>query len=72
VLDRSHLWSSTMLGLRETLGHPASKPMGHRSRSKFAGCQSKTAAQNNNEPPCSRKFLTQATEFEKSRFCNKL
>jgi len=26
----------------------------------------KTAAQNNTEPPCPRKFLTQPTEFEKS------
>jgi len=40
--------------------------MGHRRRSEFGGRQSKTAAQNNNEPPCPRKFLTQPTEVEKS------
>jgi acetoin utilization deacetylase AcuC-like enzyme len=40
--------------------------MGHRRRSEIGGRQSKTAAQNNNEPPCPRKFLTQPTEFEKS------
>jgi hypothetical protein len=40
--------------------------MGHRRRSEIGGCQSKTATQNNNEPPCPRKFLTQPTEFEKS------
>jgi hypothetical protein len=32
----------------------------------FAGCRSKTAVQNNNEPPCPREFLAQPTEFEKS------
>src|SRR6059036_2711876 len=51
---------------REILAHPGKKPMGHRRRSEFGGCQSKTAAQNNNEPPCPRRFLTQPTEFEKS------
>ena len=40
--------------------------MDHRSRSEFAGCRSKTAAQSNNEPPCPREFLAQPTEFEKS------
>src|SRR5947207_6252190 len=40
--------------------------MGHRRRSEFGGCRSKTEVQNNNEPPCPRKFLTQPTEFEKS------
>ena len=49
------------------MGPPVGKkPMGHRRRSEFGGRQSKTAAQNNNEPPCPRKFLTQPTEFEKS------
>jgi len=66
VLDRSHLWSSRIRGVREILAHPGKKPMGHRRRSEIGGCQSKTAAQNNNEPPCPRKFLTQPTEFEKS------
>src|SRR5207249_2677292 len=66
VLDRSHLWSSRIRGVREILAHPGKKPMGHRGRSEFGGCQSKTAAQNNNEPPCPRRFLTQPTEFEKS------
>src|SRR5207253_6305321 len=66
VLDRSHLWSSRIRGVREILAHPGKKPMGHRRRSEFGGCQSKTAAQNNNEPPCPRRFLTQPTEFEKS------
>src|SRR5213594_670042 len=66
VLDRSHLWSSRIRGVREILAHPRKKPMGHRRRSEFGGCQSKTAAQNNNEPPCPRRFLTQPTEFEKS------
>src|SRR5256884_9322021 len=66
VLDHSHLWSSRIRGVREILAHPGKKPMGHRRRSEFGGCQSKTAAQNNNEPPCPRRFLTQPTEFEKS------
>src|SRR6266481_4394185 len=66
VLGRSHLWSSRIRGVREILAHPGRKPMGHRKRSEIGGCQSKTAAQNNNEPPCRRKFLTQPTEFEKS------
>src|SRR5256886_1823574 len=66
VLDRSHLWSSRIRGAREILAHPGKKPTGHRRRSEFGGCQSKTAAQNNNEPPCPRRFLTQPTEFEKS------
>src|SRR5437016_13547063 len=52
--------------VREILAHPGKKPMGHRRRSEFGGCQSKTAAQNNNERPCPRRFLTQPTEFEKS------
>ncbi len=60
------LWSSRIRGVREILAHPGKKPMGHRRRSEFGGCQSKTAAQNNNEPPCPRRFLTQPTEFEKS------
>src|SRR5256886_12087611 len=63
---RSHLWSSRMRGVREILAHPGKRPMDHRRRSEFGGRQSKTAAQNNNEPPCPRKFLTQPTEFEKS------
>src|SRR5256886_4527510 len=66
VLGRSHLWSSRMRGVREIWAHPGKKTMGHRRRSEFGGRQSKTAAQNNNEPPCPRKFLTQPTEFEKS------
>ena len=37
VLDRSHLWSSRMRGLREILVHPVRRPVGHRSRSEFAG-----------------------------------
>jgi hypothetical protein len=35
-----------------------------------AGWRSKLAAQSHIEPPCSRKFLTQPTEFEESGFCN--
>src|SRR5208283_1134247 len=63
---RSHLWSSRMRGVREILAHPGKKPIGHRRRSEFGGCRSKTEVQNNNEPPCPGKFLTQPTEFEKS------
>jgi hypothetical protein len=40
--------------------------MGHRRRSEFGGCRSKTEVQNNNERPCPKKFLTQPTEFEES------
>jgi hypothetical protein len=66
VLDHSHLWSSRMRGLREIWAHPAKKPMGHPKTSGICGCRSKTAVQNNNEPPCPREFLAQPTKFEKS------
>jgi hypothetical protein len=48
------------------IGPPGKKPMGHRRRSEFGGCRSETEVQNNNEPPCPKKFLTQPTGFEKS------
>src|SRR5438552_13442222 len=55
-----------MRGVREIWAHPGKKTMGSRRRSEVGDRQSKTAAQNNNEPRCPRKFLTQPTEFEKS------
>src|SRR5258708_5663336 len=59
VLEDS--WSKGNIGPpgQETHGPP--KTIGN-----WRLCQSKTAAQNNNETPCRRKFLTQPTEFEKS------
>jgi hypothetical protein len=59
VLDDA--WTGGNVGPpgQETHGPP-------RRRAEFAGCRSKTAVQNNNEPPCPREFLAQPTEFEKS------
>jgi hypothetical protein len=49
------------------IGPPGQEnPWATRRRAVFAGCRSKTAVQNNNEPPCPREFLAQPTEFEKS------
>src|SRR5213079_1883811 len=66
VLDRSHLWSSRIRGVREILAHPGKKPMGHRRRPEFGACQSPASAQNHADPARPRRFLTQPTEFEKS------
>jgi len=70
VLDRSHLWSSRMRGVKKYWPTRARNPWATEDDRKMAVASQRRQLKNNNEPPVPQEIFDSADELKNQGFCN--